>query len=87
MDSSNLSVDKIFNSCVKNECIFSSSNMLSYKTVCDKEEIVNSSNLQSVLFKVLRKVYLSSLNVGLWKRKLVVDSISKLQLQIEFKQS
>lgn len=64
---------------------FSSSNMLSYKTVCDKEEIVNSSNLQSVLFKVLRKVYLSSLNVGLWKRKLVVDSISKLQLQIEFK--
>ena len=53
--------------------------------VCDKEELVNSSNLQAILFKVLRRVYRSSLNVGLCRRKCEVDSISKPQLQIGFK--
>ena len=62
-----------------------SNNVLPYKRVCDKEDLVNSSNLQSILFKVLRRVYHSSLNVGQWRRK--VDSISKPQLQIGFKQS
>ena len=51
------------------------------------EELVNSSNLQSILFKVLRTVYLSSLNVGQWRGKCEVDSISKPQLHIGFKQS
>ena len=62
-----------------------SNNVLPYKRVCDKEDLVNSINVRSILFKVLRRVYHSSLNVGQWRRK--VDSISKPQLQIGFKQS
>ena len=61
--------------------------MLPYHRVCDKGDLVNSSNLQSILFKVLRRVYRSSLNVGQWRRKCEVHSISKPQLKIEFKQS
>ena len=57
--------------------------MLAFSKVCDKEEFVNSNNLQSVLFKVLRRVCLSLLNVGHWRRKCEVDSISKPQLQID----
>ena len=64
-----------------------SHNVLAYNRVCDKEDLVSSSNLQSILFRVLRKVYHSTLNVGQWRRKCEVDSISKPQLQIEFKQS
>ena len=48
-----------------------------------KKEFVNSSNLQSILYKV----YLSSLNIGQWRRKCEVNSISKPQLQIGFKPS
>ena len=54
-----------------------SNNVLPYNRVCDKEEFANSSNLQSMLFKVLRRVYLSSLNIGQWRRKYKLDSISK----------
>ena len=57
-----------------------SNNVLAYIRVNDKEELVNSSNLQSILFKVLRRVYRSSLNVGQWKRKSEANSISELQL-------
>ena len=57
--------------------------MLAFNKVCDKEEFVNSNSLQSVLFKVLRRVCLSLLNVGQWRRKCEVDSISKPQLQID----
>ena len=68
-----------------------SNNVLPYKRVCDKGDLVNSSNVRAILFKVLRKVlrrvYRSSLNVGQWRRKCEVDSISKPQLQIGFKQS
>ena len=64
-----------------------SNNVLPHNRVSNKEEFVNSSNLQSVLFKVLRGVYLLSLNIGQWRRKCEVDSISKPQLQIGFKQS
>ena len=53
----------------------------------DKEDLVNFINLQLILFKVLRRVYHSSLNVGQWRRKCEVDLISKPQLQIGFKQS
>ena len=45
-----------------------SNNVLPYNRVCDKEDLVNSSNLQSILFKVLRRVHRSSLNVGQWKK-------------------
>ena len=43
-----------------------SNNVLPYKRVCNKEDLVNSSNVGSVLFKVLRRVYRSSLIVGQW---------------------
>ena len=49
-----------------------SNNVLPYNRVCDKEDLVNSSSLQSILFKVLRRVYRSSLNEGqnYWWKKL-----------------
>ena len=53
----------------------------------DKEDLVNFINLQLILFKVLRRVYHSSLNVGQWRRKCEVDLISKPELQIGLKQS
>ena len=59
---------------------------LPYNRVCDREGFFNSSNLQSVLLKLLWRVYLSSLNIEQWRRKSEVDSISKPQLQIQFKQ-
>ena len=85
----NLSVDKIYSVVALRMRVFFSlsNNLLPYKRVCDKEDSVNSSNVQSILFKVLRRVYRSSLNVGQWRRKCEVDSISKPQLQIGFKQS
>ena len=58
-----------------------------YERVCNKKDLVNSSNVQSTLFKVLRRVYRSSLNIGQWRRKCEVDSISKPQPQIGLKQS
>ena len=64
-----------------------SNNVLLCNRICNKEELLNCSNLQWILFKVLRRVYRSSLNVGQWRRKCEVDSISKPQLQIGFKQS
>ena len=64
-----------------------SNNVLSYNRVCEKEDLVNSSNFQSILFWVLRRVYRSSLNAGQWRRKCEVDSMSKPQLQTGFKQS
>ena len=64
-----------------------SNNVLPYNRVCDKEDLVNSSNLQSMLLTVLRRMCRSSLNVGQWRKKREVDSISKPQLQIGLKQS
>ena len=66
---------------------FLSNNVLPYNRLCDKEDLVNSSNLQSTLFKVLRRVDHSPLNKGQWRKKCDADSISKPQLQIGFKQS
>ena len=57
-----------------------SNNVLPYKRVCDIEDLVNSSNVGSILFNVLRRVYRSSLNVEQWRRKCEVDSKSKPQL-------
>ena len=53
----------------------------------EKVVFVNSSNLQSYLLKVLRRVYFLSLNTGQWRRKCEVDSLSRPQSQIRFKQS
>ena len=67
---SNLSVDKIYSIVVLRMRVFFSlsNNVLPYNRFCDKEDLVNSSNLQSILFKVLRRVHRSSLNVGQWKK-------------------
>ena len=48
-----------------------SNNVLPCNRVCDKEELVNSGNLQSISFQVPRRVYHSALNVnvGHWRRK------------------
>ena len=54
-----------------------SNNVLPYNRVWDKENLVNSSNL----------VDCSLLNEGQWRRKCEVNSISKPQLQIQFKQT
>ena len=50
-----------------------------------KEESVNSNILQSVSFKVLRRVCLLSLNMGLRRRLAEINSTSETQLQNEFK--
>ena len=87
---SNLSVDKIYSVVALRVCVcfFLYQIICCHITnrVCDKEDLVSSINLQSILVKVLRRVYRSSLNVGQWRRKCDVDSISKPQLQIVFKQ-
>ena len=68
--SSNLSVDNICSIVALRMRLFSlSNNVLPYNKVCDKEDLVNSSTLQSILFKVLSRVYCSSLNEGQWRRK------------------
>ena len=47
---------------------------------------MDSNNLESMLFKVLRRVCLLSWNIGQWRRKWEVDSILEPQLQSGFKQ-
>ena len=47
---------------------------------------MDSSNLESMFFKVLRRVCLVSWNVGQYRRKWEVDSILEPQLQSGFKQ-
>ena len=64
-----------------------SNNVLPYSRVCDKNDLVNCSSLQLILFKVLMRAYRSTLNEEQWRRKCDVDSISKPQPQIGFKQS
>ena len=89
MGFSNLSVDKIYSIVALRMqfFFFFSNNLLPFKRVSYKENSVKASNVQSILFKVLRRVNRSSLNVGQWRRKCEVDSISKPQLHIGFKQS
>ena len=87
--SSNLSLDKIYSIVVlRMSVFFSLLNVLPCNRVCDKEKFVNSSILQSILFKVLiRRVYLSSLCTGECRRKCEIYSIFKPQLQTGFKKS
>ena len=82
-------MDKIYSFVALRMSVFFSvsDKVLPSNRVCDKEDLVNSRNLQSILFKMLRRVYRSSLNAGHWRRRCEVDSISKQQLQIGFKQS
>ena len=85
--SSNLSVNKIYSIVALRMSVFISlsNNVISYNRAFDKEDFVNSSNLQSISFKVLGRVDSSSLNEGHLRRKYEVDSIFKPQLQIGFK--
>ena len=87
--SSNLLVDKMYSAVALRMRVFFSlsNNVFPYNRVCDKEDLVNYSNLQSILFKMLRRAYRSSLNAGQCRRKCEADSISKPQLQIGLKQS
>ena len=62
-----------------------SNDVLPNDDVYVKEESVNSNILQSVSFKVLRRVCLLSLNMGLRRRLAEIDSTSETQLQNEFK--
>ena len=82
-------MDKIYSIVALRMSVFFSlsNNVLPYNGVCDEEDLVNSSNLQSFLYKVLSMVDRSSLSEGQCRRKYEVDSISKPQLQIEFKKS
>ena len=88
----NLAADKIYSFAALRMNVFLSlsNNVFPYNRFeedNDKEDLVNFINLQLILFKVLRRVYHSSLNVGQWRRKFEVDLISKSQLKIGFKQS
>ena len=88
----NLAADKIYSFAALRMNVFLSlsNNVFPYNRSeedNDKEDLVNFINLQLILFKVLRRVYHSSLNVGQWRRKCEVDLISKSQLKIGFKQS
>ena len=68
---SKLSVCKIYLTVALSMSVFFSlsSNGVPYPRVCVEEVFVNSSNLQSILLNVLRRVYLLSLNIGQWRRK------------------
>ena len=41
----------MFNSCLKNKCFFFLYQICCHVNDCHKEELVNCSNLQSILFK------------------------------------
>ena len=66
----------IFNSCIENICI----------SICIKTGSQRSRRLLSMFTRVLRRVRLSIIYVGQWRR-CAVDSISKQQLQNGFKKS
>ena len=63
------------------EFFFKSNNELPNTSVFIKEDSFVSINLQSILFRVLRRVILLSSNKGQWRKKWDVDSISIPQLQ------
>ena len=64
-----------------------SKKVLPYNRVCNKEDFVNYSNLKSILLHLIKRVYLSSLNIGQWGRKCEKDSVFTPRLQTGFKQS
>ena len=64
--SSNLSVDKTKSMVALRTSVFVS---VSNKVRPYKKESVDSNILQSILFEVLRRVCLLSLNIGQWRRK------------------
>ena len=45
-----------------------SNNVMPYNRAYDKEDFVNFSNLESILFKVRKRVYRSSLNIIQWRK-------------------
>ena len=64
-----------------------SNEWLSKRRVLIKTGSQRSRRLLSVFTRVLRRVRLSILYVGQWRRKCTVDSISKPQLQKGFKET
>ena len=81
--------NNIFNSCIENICI---SICIKWITAKKKSYLIKTSSqrcrrLLSMFFMVLRRLCLSVIYMGQWRRKCAVDSISKPQLHNAFKES
>ena len=74
-------MDKIYSVIALRKSVFLSHNVLPYNRGCEKEDLVNSSNLESLLLKVLRRCIVY--HVQQWRRKSEVDLISKPQPQLD----
>ena len=86
--SSNLLVKRIYSIVALRTFVLASvSNELLPKRVLIKTGSQRSRRLLSMFTRVLRRVRLSIIYVGQWRRKCAVDSISKPQLQNGFKES
>ena len=66
---------------------FVSNELLPKRRVFTKTGSERSRRLLSIFSMVLRRVHLSVIYVGQWRRKCLADSISKPQLQNVFKES
>ena len=87
--SSNLSVERIYSIvALRTFVLVSVSNeLLPKRRVLIKTGSQRSRRLLSMFTRVLRRVRLSIIYVGQWRRKCAVDSLSKPQLQNGFKKS
>ena len=63
-----------------------SNKLLPYNRDYVKKESIDYDILESMLFKVIRRLCLSSLNIGQQRRKREVGSILEPQLMIKFTQ-
>ena len=87
--SSNLLVERIYSIVALRTFVLASvsNELLPKRRVLIKTGSQRSRRLLSMFTRVLRRVRLSVIYVGQWKRKCAVDSISKPQLQNGFKES
>ena len=87
--SSNLLVERIYSIVALRTFVLASvsNELLPKRRVLIKTGSQRSRRLLSMFTRVLRRVRLSIIYVGQWRRKCAVDSISKPQLQNGFKES
>ena len=87
--SSNLLVERIYSIVALRTFVLASvsNELLLKRRVLIKTGSQRSRRLLSMFTRVLRRVRLSVIYVGQWRRKCAVDSISKPQLQNGFKES
>ena len=85
----NLSAEVIYSAVALRTLVlaFASSELLPKRRVLIKIGSQRCRRLSSMFFMVLRRICLSVICMGRWRRKCAVDSISKLQLQNGFKES